>query len=70
MTINLTLTQIEELTMQVLMACNTNESNARSVALSVVAAEADGIHSHGLARLPTYCEHAKCGKIDGNASPT
>jgi (2R)-3-sulfolactate dehydrogenase (NADP+) len=35
-----------------------------------VASEADGIHSHGLARLPTYCEHARCGKIDGNATPT
>lgn len=36
---------------------------------SVVAAEAESVHSHGLARLPTYCEHAKVGKIDGKARP-
>ncbi len=52
------------------MACNTNESNTRAVALSVVDSEAEGIHSHGWARLPTYCEHAKIGKINGNAMPT
>ena len=27
-----------------------------------------GIPSHGLARLPTCCEHARCGKIDGAAT--
>jgi (2R)-3-sulfolactate dehydrogenase (NADP+) len=36
----------------------------------VVASEAEGIHSHGLARLPTYCEHARCGKIDGQVTPS
>ena len=70
MTVTLTLAQVEDLTLKALTACNTNEINARSVTLSVVASEADGVHSHGLARLPTYCEHARCGKIDGNATPT
>ena len=32
-------------------------------------AEADGIASHGLAYLPTYCEHLRCGKVDGKAVP-
>jgi (2R)-3-sulfolactate dehydrogenase (NADP+) len=67
--ITLSLTDVDSLTFQALTACNTNKMNARSVTASVVAAESDGIHSHGLARLPTYCEHAKCGKIDGNAQP-
>jgi (2R)-3-sulfolactate dehydrogenase (NADP+) len=39
------------------------------VAGSIVAAEADGIVSHGLLRLPTYCEHAARGKVDGHATP-
>jgi (2R)-3-sulfolactate dehydrogenase (NADP+) len=69
MTITLSLKDVDELTMRALTACNTSESNARSVTDSVVASEADGIHSHGLARLPTYCEHARCAKIDGNAEP-
>ena len=69
-TVTLTIDAVETLTRDVLVASNTGEANARSVTRSVVAAELDGIHSHGLARLPTYCEHAKCGKIDGQASPT
>ena len=70
MTVTLTLAEVGELTLRALTACKTNAVNAESVTKSVVAAEADGIHSHGLARLPTYCEHARCGKIDGNATPT
>ncbi len=70
MTVTLTLAEVGDLTQRALTACNTSAENARSVTDSVVASEADGIHSHGLARLPTYCEHAKCGKIDGNARPT
>ena len=69
MTVTLTLAEVEDLARRALIACNTSETNAASVARSVVAAEHDGIHSHGLARLPTYCEHAKCGKIDGQATP-
>lgn len=69
MTITLSLSDVEDLTLRALGACNTSDANARSVAASVVASEADGIHSHGLARLPTYCEHARCGKIDGQAVP-
>lgn len=70
MEVTLTLDEVHDLTLRALRACAVSEENARSVADSVVAAEADGIHSHGLMRLPTYCEHARCGKIDGNATPT
>lgn len=66
----LTLNDVEALTQAALLASNVGEDNATSVTRSVVASEADGIHSHGLARLPTYCEHARCGKIDGHATPT
>ncbi|MEM9970577.1 MAG: Ldh family oxidoreductase, partial [Pseudomonadota bacterium] len=31
--------------------------------------EADGVASHGLAYIPTYCEHVRCGKVDGHAVP-
>lgn len=70
MTITLSLSEIEDLTRRALRACGVADGNAESVTRSVVAAERDGIHSHGLARLPTYCEHARCGKIDGRAQPT
>ena len=65
----LSLKQVEDLTFRALTACGVSPANALSVTASVVAAEAEGVHSHGLARLPTYCAHAKVGKIDGNAAP-
>jgi len=70
MSVHLSLREVHELALQALLACGTAENNAESVAASVAASEADGIHSHGLARLPTYCEHARCGKIDGQAQPS
>jgi len=44
--------------------------NARSVARALVAAEADGLKGHGLARLPTYLQMVRSGKIDGRARPS
>jgi (2R)-3-sulfolactate dehydrogenase (NADP+) len=68
-TVRLSLAQVEALTLAALEGVGVADAVARSVAASVAAAEADGIHSHGLARLPTYCEHARVGKIDGKAIP-
>jgi (2R)-3-sulfolactate dehydrogenase (NADP+) len=65
-----TLSQIEDLAHAALSAHRTNEANARSMARSIAAAEADGIRSHGLLRLPTYCAQAACGKVDGHATPS
>jgi (2R)-3-sulfolactate dehydrogenase (NADP+) len=70
MTITLSLAEVDDLTYRALVASSTAAANARSVTRSVVASEAEGIHSHGLARLPTYCEHARCGKIDGQVTPS
>jgi (2R)-3-sulfolactate dehydrogenase (NADP+) len=67
--VRLTLPQVEALTRKVLLACGVDPRNEAPITASVVAAEAEGVHSHGLARLPTYCEHARVGKIDGKARP-
>lgn len=45
-------------------------SNAHSVALALVAAEADGLKGHGLSRIPTYIQMVKSGKINGQAVPS
>lgn len=42
---------------------------ALSLAEAVAAAERDGLPSHGLAYLPTYCEHLDVGKVIGAAEP-
>ena len=43
--------------------------NARPLAVATATTEADGIASHGLAYIPIYCEHVRCGKVDGQAQP-
>src|SRR5262245_7618955 len=68
--IALSLADVEELAYAALCTSRTSSSNARSVARSIAAAEADGLRSHGLLRLPTYCEHAALGKVNGTAQPS
>lgn len=65
----LTLDEIEDLAYRALCAAGTSEANARPLARATAATEADGIASHGLAYIPTYCEHVRCGKVDGQAVP-
>jgi (2R)-3-sulfolactate dehydrogenase (NADP+) len=61
--------EIENLARGALIAAGASESNARSLAPAIAAAERDGVTSHGLAYLPTYCEHIGCGQVDGGATP-
>ena len=65
----LTLAEAEDLVVATLTRCRTNVPNARSVACALVAAEADGLQGHGLARVPSYAAQAKVGKVDGFATP-
>lgn len=65
----LTLDEIEDLAQRVLVAAGTSEANATSLARATAATEADGVASHGLAYVPIYCEHVRCGKVDGRAQP-
>jgi len=65
----MTLDEIEDLAFCALTAAGTSETNARPLAKATAATEADGIASHGLAYIPTYCEHVRCGKVDGQATP-
>lgn len=64
---HLTLPEIEQLACAALRAHRTSDLNARCMARSIAAAEADGIRSHGLLRLSTYCAQTACGKVDGHA---
>jgi (2R)-3-sulfolactate dehydrogenase (NADP+) len=66
----LTVADIEALATRALEASNVSPSNAREVAASIAAAERDGQSIVGLSYLPTYCDHAACGKVDGHAVPT
>ncbi len=65
----LSLADIERLAAAALRAHGARDENAASLARAVAAAERDGLASHGLAYLPTYCEHLDCGKVFGTAEP-
>src|SRR5262245_34751766 len=65
----LSLHEAENLVARTLMRARTDADNAKSVARALVAAEADGLKGHGLARVPSYAAQAKNGKVDGFAKP-
>lgn len=68
-TVQMSLDKIDELALLALLAAGASQEQAKPLAAAVAAAEADGIASHGLAYVPTYCEHLRCGKVDGQAVP-
>lgn len=64
---NLTAAEIETLARRALLAAGANGNSAASLARAIAAAEAEGLASHGLAYLPTYCSHLRCGKVRSEA---
>jgi (2R)-3-sulfolactate dehydrogenase (NADP+) len=67
--IRMTAAEAEQLATAALVASRTAEAAAKSTARALVAAEIDGQAGHGLARVPPYALHARCGKVDGYAVP-
>ncbi len=66
----LSLNDLHELAVGVLTASDTSPDNAAAVARALVKADADGIPSHGVSRLPAYADQAKAKKVDGHAEPS
>jgi (2R)-3-sulfolactate dehydrogenase (NADP+) len=65
----MTRSAIEALAMKALQRSGATELQAAPLARAIAAAEAEGLASHGLGYLATYCEHLGCGKVVGNAVP-
>ncbi len=65
----ISLGDLRDLAVRVLTASETSPENAALVAKALVRADADGIPSHGVVRLPVYADQAKAGKVDGFAVP-
>jgi len=65
----LTQARIETLARNALIRHGASEAQAQALAAGIAAAERDGLKSHGLMYLPTYCEHLTCGKVLGLAEP-
>ena len=67
--INLTLDEIYSLARTALLNADSSEEMANIVADTVMRAERDGSHSHGLFRIPGYVASLKSGKVNANANP-
>ena len=66
---SLSFAEIETLALRALVASRVSPHNAAHVARSIASAERDGQGTVGLSYLPTYCDHAASGKVDGFATP-
>ena len=66
MTSKLTIPQVHDLARQALISSGGGLQQSTVVAQSIAEAEAQGIRNVGLAYLPTYCAHLRCGKVDGH----
>jgi (2R)-3-sulfolactate dehydrogenase (NADP+) len=65
----ISLAEAERLARQALETAGTAPAAAASVAKALARAEADGLASHGLARIPAYCAQVRTGKVAGQAVP-
>ncbi|MCP4285758.1 MAG: Ldh family oxidoreductase [Gammaproteobacteria bacterium] len=65
----LTLDEIYLLAQSALVSAGSNSEMANVVADTVMRAERDGSHSHGLFRIPGYVASLKSGKVNPDANP-
>lgn len=66
----LTLDEVADIARRALMLHGADEPNTDALVRTIVSAERDGCHAHGLFRLPGYVTSLRSGKVKGNASPT
>ncbi|MCW8175843.1 Ldh family oxidoreductase [Verminephrobacter aporrectodeae] len=64
-----TLQELQTLTRRALENAGASAAQAEPTARALVAAEAQGLASHGLARVPMYVGHMEAGRVVGNARP-
>ena len=62
--------ELRDLARRALVVAGAAAPNAASTAAALIAAELDGLPSHGLSRLPFYAEQIRRRKVDGKATPT
>jgi (2R)-3-sulfolactate dehydrogenase (NADP+) len=63
------LSDLESLARRALERAGANPAMAATTARALVHAEAQGMPSHGLARVPQYAAHLANGRVDGAAHP-
>lgn len=63
------LDDLERLAARALQGAGASAAQAQSTARALVAAEAQGLASHGLSRIPMYAGHLRTGRVNGRAVP-
>ncbi|MEJ8824509.1 Ldh family oxidoreductase [Variovorax humicola] len=63
------LQELRTLAQRALESAGASEAQAEPTARALVSAEAQGLPSHGLSRVPMYAGHIKAGRVVGNARP-
>lgn len=63
------LPELETLTTRALQAAGASALQAASTARALVAADAEGLASHGVSRVAMYASHLRAGRVDGHAVP-
>ena len=64
-----TLTQLTDIATQALARAGASPAMAAATAKALVNAEAQGLASHGMSRIPQYTAHLRNGRADGSAVP-
>ena len=61
------LSDLHDLARRALLSAGASEAMARTTADALTAAEAEGLSSHGMARVPQYAAHLRNGRAEGRA---
>lgn len=67
--VELEFSQARELALDAMRGRGFGEAEAAATVVALLAAERDGLPSHGLSRLPFYLDQAASGKVDVSAVP-
>jgi (2R)-3-sulfolactate dehydrogenase (NADP+) len=65
----LSIAALTALATDALRTSGASATSAQITAKYLVAADAQGLETHGVTRVPTYCDHLKSGRALGNAQP-
>lgn len=65
----LSITDLTQLAADALRRAGASGEMATATAAALVAAEAQGLASHGLSRIPQYAGHLRAGRVNGDAQP-
>jgi (2R)-3-sulfolactate dehydrogenase (NADP+) len=63
------LIELTDLAARALERAGASAAMAAATARALVAADAQGLASHGVSRVPQYAAHIRLGRVDGNAVP-